>query len=191
MARFAWFCSMAGIMMVQAAVVAASPTNGGDVMAMGLSGGDPPLLVNGGWELFTWTRGPGVWADQGPFTCNVPFSTNLMVTDCYFDGDRFEVYDWGSLIGTTSVPADDHATIPYPEDASEDPRWSSGVFLLGAGPHSITLKVIQTATGWPDGAGYLRADTAPVVPVVPVPGAMALAALGAAIACRLRTRRAR
>ena len=144
-----------------------------------------PITVDGGWLAFNWTGGPGVWDLEGAFTYDVPSPTGLKVTDFLVDGDRFEVYDGGSLIGTTSVPANDGASISDPDGAFADARWSSGEFLMAPGPHSITLKTIQIANGFPSGTGSLRVDTIPI----PAPGAILLGTLGAGLVSWLRRRR--
>jgi hypothetical protein len=144
------------------------------------------LTVNGGWELFSWINGPGVWDLQGAFTYDIPSPTSLKVTDCAIDGDQFEVYDGGSLIGTTSVPTNFGLSTSNPDYAYATSNWSSGEFLLGPGLHSITLKTIQIAMGHPSGSAYLRADT---ISVIPAPGAIALGGIGVAFVGWLRRRR--
>jgi hypothetical protein len=143
-----------------------------------------PITVGGGWQSFSWSGGPGVFDFEGAFTFNDGSPTGLKVTDAFIDGDQFEVYDGVLLIGTTSVPANDGADIGgNPDGAFADARWSSGKFFLAPGPHSITLKTIAIATGYPGGSAYLRVDT------IPAPGALLLGTLGAGLVGWLRRRR--
>lgn len=146
--------------------------------------GAGPITVGAGWEYFGWQNGPGVWNDEGAFTFDVPFSTDLKVTDLFVDGDQFEVYDGGSLIGTTSLPADDGAWIGDPDAAFADARWSSGEYLLGPGAHSLTFKTIRVPTGAPSGDAGFRVDA-----VVPAPAAVVLGILGVSLVGTLRRRR--
>jgi hypothetical protein len=108
---------------------------------------------------------------EGPFTFNALVPVRLDVTDDFLKGDRFEVYDFGSSIGLTSLVAIDNASPEVgPETAFNDPTYSSGSFLLGPGLHSITMVVVENPFG--SGRGYLRA-----MPAVPEPHAIALGAI--------------
>jgi hypothetical protein len=163
-----------------------------------------PISVGGGWQLFWWHGAPGasgVWNDDG---ISVPYKyidftftdlgwTSLKVTDYLVAGDEFKVYDGGGSIflGTTSVPPDwvyhhiewtDNIDAAYTDLGQ---FWSHGEFLLGPGSHSIAVLTIVTppltAPGWArnvDGTGALRVDAVGDHVSVPVPAAVALAALG-------------
>ncbi len=137
-----------------------------------------PLLVDGGWQAFSWTAGPNVFNDGGPFAFTTAAPVNLTVTDAYKDGDRFEVFDFGKLVGTTSPPVDDGALVLGPDLAVLDPKFSHGTFLLTAGAHSIAIENVAVATNHPTGAAFVRADSAPAH--APEPTALALAVVGAA-----------
>lgn len=182
MKGFVTILLMIGLVIACSNTVLAVPTNG-DV---GTAGDDPPLPVGGGWQYFSWYGGPGVWNVEGAFTYDYPGSTILKVTDCFIDGDQFEVYDGGMLVGTTSVPANDGDATGDIDYAYSSPKWSSGDFLLGPGSHSITLYTIQIASGYSDGGAYLRADPACVVPA---PGAVLLGSIGVGLVGWLRRRR--
>ena len=123
----------------------------------------PPLPVDGTWTLFCWA-GTGSLNNEGAFTFTG--SATLEVTDAFIDGDQFEVLDGGVSIGSTSVPTDTGSFEGDPDLAFADPDFSSGAFALGGGSHSITLRTIATATGFPDGCGFLRAVplSAPAMP---------------------------
>ena len=105
-----------------------------------------------------------------------PGGATLTVTDVFVSGDRFEVFDFGGSIGLTSAPGS--------VDCGDDPAVclttsgiSSGIFALGAGPHSIEI----VATLSPDfgGVGYLRVDGATAT--VPEPTSLLLLLSGVAL----------
>jgi len=111
------------------------------------------------------TGTPTVFADTPPYTVNCPFNffgCNLTVTDAFNQGDRFEVFDFGAPIGTTSAVANTgDQCAPNntdPEDCLLDVDSSSGVFCLQAGPHEISfLPIVVNAD---QGAAYFKLETA-------------------------------
>jgi len=177
--RLATTLVMVGLVVACTNLVRAGPTNGGG----GLVGDDPPLTVGGGWQSFNWSNGPYVWNNEGAFTFDVPIPTILKVTDFYVDGDRFDIYDSSTLIGTTSPPANDGDYTLDIDFAYASPKWSSGELLLAPGAHSITLYTIEIARGNLAGYAALRADP------IPAPGAILLGSVGAGLVGWLRRRR--
>ena len=151
-----------------------------------------PLVLGGDWQLFSWADGPGVWNTEGPFTFDTADWTDLALTDIGADGDQFEVYDGLSVLGATSVPSDNGVGTVIIPFAFEDPRWSSGAFLLAPGAHSIRIKTIRVNTALPgalpDGVGYLRLNATDAVPT-PVPSGILLAMIGAGLVLRHGRRR--
>jgi hypothetical protein len=146
-------------------------------------GASAPITVDGGWQSFSWANGPGVFNAEGALTFTSTQATKLTVTDAFVDGDRFQVFDNGTSLGLTSVPANDGFNIGQdPDKALTDPRFSSGVFSLAPGAHAITLKTIAVATGDPSGGGSLRVDTVvtPSPSQTPEPAGMTLMALAGA-----------
>jgi hypothetical protein len=138
-----------------------------------------PLPVDGSWNVFYWTAGPGSWVHESPLAFTTGGPVILDVTDAFAPGDRFLVYNNGSdLLGTTSqvnVPANYMAD---PNATFVHPGFSSGSFALPPGTHSITIQVIQIAEGAPDGAGFIRVRPDIQLSEVPEPGSMTMAGLG-------------
>jgi hypothetical protein len=146
-----------------------------------------PILIDGGWQdPFNWFAVDTFWVD-GPFTYSALSQTSLKVTDYFNPGDQFEVYDWGSSLGTTSSPSAGVWT-DDPAVAYATSYFSSGEWLLGPGGHSITIETIVAGGITSYGSGALRVDTAAPT-VVPAPGAVVLAVIGLGMAGRLGRRR--
>ena len=88
-------------------------------------------------------------------------TATLVVQDLYFDGDRFNVLDFGSLIGTTSNPVNDGTFCGIspgndPLGCSGNVKFSRGVFNLGAGAHSLTIQIIQETTNITSGQAVFQ-----------------------------------
>jgi hypothetical protein len=109
------------------------------------------------WEI--------VLAEPGSFT----------LTDAFLAGDRFDVFDFGNLIGGTSAPTLGANCGDDPADCLADPEISSGVFLLAAGNHALTIVPSESLLG--GGVGYFRVGTE--VAVIPEPGSLAWLGMGA------------
>lgn len=153
-----------------------------------------PITVNASWSAtpdvppaFFWS-GLNVDNDGGPFTYTAPFSTDIYVTDDFLVGDVFEVFDSGVSLGTTSAPAGGPGVGEAgPAAAFADPDYSSGIFTVGPGSHSIT---IRTIAGLDSGRGYIQVLQSDMVPVpIPEPSTWAaLASLSLAGLCLARRR---
>lgn len=95
-----------------------------------------------------------------PWTFTAPAGgANLTVTDAFLRGDQFEVLDFGSSIGATSVPSTTGDCGSDPAVCVTDAGVSHGVFPMAAGPHSITIRT--KASPFSAGAAYFRIDAAP------------------------------
>jgi hypothetical protein len=136
----------------------------------GLAQADSPLTVGGGWQEFSFGDVGSAFSPQ-PWTFHLDTAGLLKVTDAYLSGDRFEVFDFGSSLGLTSLPGSTGDQIGSDYDAAAaDSRWSTGFYSLGIGDHSITGTV--TLSPYSGGGAALRAD------VVPIPGALWLLGSG-------------
>jgi PEP-CTERM motif len=164
-------------------LAAADPDNGGS----GLSIDDPPVTVGASWfetsatpPAFFWSGGNGATNAEGPFTFTALSTVTLYVTDAFDVGDRFQVFDFGSSIGLTSVPSGGAGSgTGDPNIAFTDPSYSSGTFQLNTGAHSITFTAIASPFG--GGRAYLQ-----VLPA-PEPATLTLAGLGGlALLARIR-----
>ena len=112
---------------------------------------------DGSWGTFSWVGAPGVLNFEGPLALTTTTAGSLDVTDAFVNGDRFQVYDGTTLLGTTSTPTNvgqSHTTDP--DVAFADPQWSSGSFPLGPGEHSVTIRNVAIPPGHTDGAGFIR-----------------------------------
>jgi hypothetical protein len=123
-------------------------------------------VVGGGWQAFTF--GPeGVPAPESPFTFTAATAVAVTVTDAFCQGDGFTISDGSNTLGTTgAVSAWPECTIAVPgwtgnpDTAFADPTFSHGVFVVGAGSHSIGV-VASTSPYFPpiSGQGFIRFDT--------------------------------
>lgn len=104
--------------------------------------------------------GNSVFGSAPPWTFTAPAGgANLTVTDAFLRGDQFEILDFGTSIGTTSIPATSGACGSDPVPCLADPGVSHGVFPMAAGPHSITIRAAASPFG--AGAAYFKIDAAP------------------------------
>jgi hypothetical protein len=112
----------------------------------------------------------------------------LTVTDLFLEGDQFQVFDNSVSLGDTSVPLNTGLN-PCTNNigcALANSDYSTGVFDVGGGDHSITIEVIQNALGSANGAAALSVDAAPT----PEPGTMVLFGAGLGLLGLVRRRRA-
>jgi hypothetical protein len=115
-----------------------------------------------------------------PWTITLAGPAYLIVTDCCQPGDRFELFDFGVSLGLTSAVATSAGfECGTPDTCLADPLMSHGVFLLGAGSHSLTGIVTDSPHG--GGEGFFRI-------AVPEPGSAALIGLALGIVAVFRRR---
>lgn len=110
----------------------------------------------------------------------------LTVVDTGFSGDRFHVYDNGTLLGSTGVATQGDLTgaITFdPDDALADAAFSRGSFSLGAGSHLITGVLFSSVTDAT--IGGLKLTVSPV----PEPATTATLLIGLGLLLGLARRR--
>ena len=96
-----------------------------------------------------------------PYVFGYGFATTFSITDAFAVGDTYYVYDFGSLILTTTVAAG--APFATPGDPTGEAAWESGAYSIGSillapGLHFITVQG-DCAAGCPAGF-YDRLDVA-------------------------------
>jgi hypothetical protein len=126
------------------------------------------LILGAGWSSDT-INATSADSLSSPYLLTFTSPAVFSVTDAFVVGDTFFVYNFGSLILTTSVAAGTPFT---PSDALADNAWESGAYSIGsvllpAGNHSITIQG-DGGGGVPAGF-YARVDAA-----VPEPGSSAV-----------------
>ena len=142
------------LVMVLALAPATGWAAGGDSLSGSLGHGQTAPTVKSGWTQFGWDEG----AEAGPFEFSSLETRYMIVVDIVCRGDRFAIYDNGALLGETSdvlidPECDDGPVRLGPIESFNDPTYSSGVFLLEPGDHSITITVIVNPFG--DGSAFL------------------------------------
>jgi hypothetical protein len=151
-----------------------------------------PIAVGGPWTILdeTMTTGSFFHAPDGSiywtFDCQSQHC-KIVVTDLYVVSDKFEIYDNNVLLGVTSTVkdwdelgyGDPFESPPYttdPDVALASGFFSSGIFYVGAGAHSISIKDIHIPPVGVGGAPFPDGTVAFKV-TVPEPGTLALLGL--------------
>lgn len=115
--------------------------------------------VDAGWWLVSFEAGRSDALNT--FTFKSKRQVIVSVVDLFCRGDSFAILDEGKLVAQTSrVRADSKCkdVVTSPQVAIEDGRWSSVVFDLEPGKHSISLRVIDNPNG--GGMAAIRFESA-------------------------------
>jgi PEP-CTERM motif len=150
------------------------------------------IAVDGSWHQFNF-NGVGTFASACGGGCTPatnPTAEQLTgppwtftgpavftVLDLFLSVDRFLVFDSGVSLGMSSpatAGADCGGDIGC---ALADSHFSRGVFMLGAGPHAITIQMVDSPVG--GGSAVLQAS--PVTAAVPEPSTLLLLGVGLGI----------
>ena len=115
-------------------VVSPPDNQGGDASGSVSSLGAVPTDNSEIWFRFLAPNTDAIAAIVNSPTADTPWTFDcgsnscwVTVEDRFIVGDQFNVYDFGDLVGTTSVP---------------DPDFSEGIFCFGPGAHSMTIQDI-------------------------------------------------
>ncbi|HAX78390.1 MAG TPA: hypothetical protein DCY88_21835 [Cyanobacteria bacterium UBA11372] len=134
--------------------------------------------------------GNSVFAGASPWEFEVGAAGAILkVTDAFFRGDAFSIFNFNTLIGTTSTAfQDEEGCGSNPDTCFADPLVSKGTFNLAAGQYS--LRIVPTASPFEKGAAFFRLDEAKEVPEpVSVLGLLALGVMGVAHKCKGKPQR--
>lgn len=111
-----------------------------------------PLPINSGWTILESpdvvaipTPGSPYVFGGGPWEVNTAAPLKLIVTDFYTPGDMFEVWNNGTLLGSTSAPSGLYKFANTPDEALGDPRFSQNSWTLQPGFYSLMFKSTQFA----------------------------------------------
>lgn len=127
---------------------------------------DTVLEMNNGWQPFYF--GPNdTWAlpsnTSGAFYTNYRIPTVIRITDAFKTGDRFALYLNGTFLGNTSIATINTTTYTtFPNEAWIQANYSHGEWLIPAGLHRFTIKVLESVDPLGSGA-YIRADVNPAI----------------------------
>jgi hypothetical protein len=126
---------------------------------------------------------PSTFLDAPPWTFTAAGSgATLRITDAFASGDRFEIFDFGVSLGLTSLPTLDVNCGDDPVPCFANASMSTGLFLLPAGNHSLTIIPIAALDG--GGSGHFQVEAAAAV--VPEPATLTLLATGLILSVRRR-----
>jgi hypothetical protein len=147
-----------------------------------------PIRLDGSWTVLDEILPVPSFFSDGPWEWDSPRPVRLDATDIQVVGDRFEIYDAGSLVFTApSLPdwsaygSDPFDSPPYttnPDVAWASAAFSKGSLLFAPGPHSIVFRAIQKPLTV-SGAPFLDSTVAFRATPVPEPGTLTL--LGTAL----------
>ena len=134
---------------------------GAAFISLGAAGSAQAITISPSeWNPFIFGE-VGQVANPGTFDFTVPTQGGILeVTDVLSKGDVFDIFNFGTLFGSTKfVPIDDMTTA-NPDEAFVDPTYSSGSFVLAGGSYSISIK--PSVSPAEIGMAYIRWDEATI-----------------------------
>lgn len=161
-------------------------------VASGKANADP-INLNGSWTVLDEIMTVPNFFSGGPWEWNSSRFVRLDATDFAVVGDRFEIYDTGTLVFTAPLLPDwsAYGSDPFdspPYTTEPDVAWATMAFTKGSlqfapGAHSITFRSIQkpqTVAGHPfeDSTMAFRATAVPEPGTLTLVGTTLLGALG-------------
>lgn len=165
-----------------------------------------PLLADGNWNEFTVDDFSAIsqgteWIDANDssspdfgtplhflFTIANGFKGTLTVVDAGLAGDRFEVYNNGQRIGSTSATNNSTDFSNFFSDNLNNANFSSGIFTLNKGSYDITGTLLHTLQSFNATNGALKLDVSKAT-TVPEPSSLALLFAGLGLFFIARRRR--
>jgi len=135
------------------------------------------LTVDGGWTTFNFGSLGSSWDQTFEFT--LTNDVYMAVTDSYLSGDRFEVFNFGSSIGQTTMPTTlgDNIGALFLHNLY-DSRWSSGLWWMPVDSYEISGIAILSPYTVGLGAIQLFSEIPRRPPPIPEPTTMLLLGTG-------------
>jgi len=155
-------------------------------VAMVVSTASAAPVLDMGWSSDSIT-GSFVDSEGAPYAYDLAAPAYFRITDDFIVGDTFYVYDFGTLILTTTASYAGAPTgfLNDGEGAWQNPVYSGGEVLLAVGAHNLPIQ--GDGVGGVPAGFYTQLTSA--VPAVPAPGAILLGSLGAGLVNWLRRRK--